>query len=78
MRGLVLPPRPFGERAGERGTREETVCTVRTTMQTVSTKSQAMELTAILIHAEEDGFVALNPDARRSQDRHARSPTPSS
>jgi predicted RNase H-like HicB family nuclease len=62
MQGLVLPPRPCGERAEERGTREETVYTVRATIQTVSTKSQAMELTAILIHAEEGGFVALNPE----------------
>ena len=34
----------------------------RATIKVVETRSAAMELTAVLIHAEEGGFVALNPE----------------
>jgi predicted RNase H-like HicB family nuclease len=35
---------------------------VRETMAIVSARSRTMELTAVLTHAEEGGFVALNPE----------------
>jgi hypothetical protein len=34
---------------------------IRTTITSVSVREHTMELTAVLTHAEEGGFVALNP-----------------